>query len=310
MTDLIIRKIPFAFDETVPFQWQPENPAFGMFCNVFTFIAVPFEKYIITVVRRAEDRFADPAVKEEAEAFLQQEGLHAGAHRKHMKALIAKYPGLSECYDIATNGYNELLASQPIEFHFAYIANLEATFTPMFKLILDNRASLFDGGDARVASLMMWHFVEEIEHRSSGLILSDYIAPNSWYRTKQIKATFAHVTALTERITEAFDRHVPEEDRVVSAAQAMSTDLFLGELKQRGPWARWTDKPIGAPTLFHGVPTRDLLTMLWRLALSQTPRHDPARQPLPQWADVWMREYDRGTDMTAFYGVKNEEPAS
>jgi hypothetical protein len=39
----------------------------------------------------------------------------------------------------------------------------------------------------------------------------------------------------------------------------------------------------------------------WRLALSQTPHHDPADQPLPDWADTWMREYERGNDMTAFY---------
>jgi hypothetical protein len=37
--------------------------------------------------------------------------------------------------------------------------------------------------------------------------------------------------------------------------------------------------------------------------LSQTPYHDPADQPLPDWADTWMREYDRGTDMTTFFGA-------
>ena len=46
--------------------------------------------------------------------------------------------------------------------------------------------------------------------------------------------------------------------------------------------------------------------MVWRLALSQTPNHDPADQPLPDWADTWMREYDRGTDMTTFFGRKGE----
>ena len=30
--------------------------------------------------------------------------------------------------------------------------------------------------------------------------------------------------------------------------------------------------------------------------------HDPADQPLPEWADTWMREYERGTDMTTFAG--------
>jgi hypothetical protein len=49
------------------------------------------------------------------------------------------------------------------------------------------------------------------------------------------------------------------------------------------------------------VPTRQLLAMVWRLLLSQMPHHDPADQPLPDWADTWMREYDRGVDMTTFF---------
>ena len=46
MTDLVVRKMPWTFDATVPFQWQPANPLIGIFGNVFTFFAVPFEQYI------------------------------------------------------------------------------------------------------------------------------------------------------------------------------------------------------------------------------------------------------------------------
>jgi hypothetical protein len=52
--------------------------------------------------------------------------------------------------------------------------------------------------------------------------------------------------------------------------------------------------------LFNAVPTRELTKMVWRLALSQAPNHDPGDQPLPEWADTWMTEYARGTDMTTF----------
>ena len=58
----------------------------------------------------------------------------------------------------------------------------------------------------------------------------------------------------------------------------------------------------GPAPVFHAVSTARLFRMLWGLALSQTPNHDPADQPLPDWVDTWMREYDRGTDMTTFFG--------
>jgi hypothetical protein len=54
--------------------------------------------------------------------------------------------------------------------------------------------------------------------------------------------------------------------------------------------------------VFQAVPTSQLVNMVWRMALSQTPHHDRADQPLPDWAGTWTREYDRGVHMTTFAG--------
>ncbi|AOS93739.1 hypothetical protein AN931_24225 [Mycobacterium intracellulare subsp. chimaera] len=311
MTQLVIRKIAWEFDDTVPFLWQPAHPNFSMFCNVFTFIAVPFEKYIISALRQAQDRLAeDPDVASEAEAFLRQEAQHAAAHRKHMKALIAKYPGLQQCYVDATAAYDRLIEQHPVGFHAAYVANLEATFTPLFKVILDNRESLFGGGDSRVASLMAWHFVEEIEHRSSGLILNNHINADPWYRVKLIRQTFRHVGAMAEAIAVGIDDAVPYEDRGTSAKELLSGGLLTRELKARLPIRRPRKQPSTAPILFDTVPSKDLAKMAWRLLLSQTPGHDPAAQPLPTWADTWMQAYDDGADMRSFFGVASSGQAS
>jgi predicted metal-dependent hydrolase len=304
MTDLVVRKIAWEFDASVPFQWQPANPNFGIFCNAFTFIAVPFEKYIISSLRQAQHRLnEDSGVAAEAEAFLRQEAQHAAAHRKHMIALIERYPALEQCYRDTVESYDDLIKSRPVEFHAAYIANLEATFTPLFKVILDNRDSLLAGGDRRVASLMVWHFVEEIEHRSSGLILYRHLSPDRWFRVKHIRETFRHTSAVAANIARAFDEHIPFAERGASAEDLMSPALLVDELKFRGPGGgRRRARRGGVPTMFNAVPTGHLAKMVWRLTLSQTPNHDPADQPLPPWADTWMREYDRGTDMTEFFG--------
>jgi predicted metal-dependent hydrolase len=312
MTDLVVRKIPWEFGPGIPFLWQPANPNFGIFCNAFTFIAVPFEKYIISSLREAKDRLAqDSGVASEAEAFLRQEAQHSSAHRKHMLALIATYPELEGTYQRACKSYEDLIEEHPVEFHAAYIANLEATFTPLFKVFLDNRESMFGPGDQRVASLMGWHFVEEIEHRSSGLILYEHLSPSRWYRTKNFRKTFNHTSEVMAEIARDFDRIVPFEDRGASAEELMSPALMVNELRFRGPGgSRRRARHSGAPTLFHSVPTTQIAKMLWRLALSQTPNHDPAHQPLPAWADTWMREYERGTDMTTFFGASTPADGS
>lgn len=304
MTDLVVRKLNWEFDASVPFLWQPENPNFSMFCNAFTFIAVPFEKYIIDAVRKAQSEFSnDSSVAAEAEAFLRQEAQHAAAHRKHMLALIERYPALEQCYDDAVAAYGDLIERHPAEYHWAYIANLEATFTPLFKVLLDNRIALFGSGDRRVASLMMWHFVEEIEHRSSGLLLYRHLRAGPWYRVKHVRSTFDHVGDMAAQIAKTFDEVIPFDERLVSAQELMSPQLLVGEFKYRAPGGRRRRTvEYGAPSLFHAVPTRELAAMVWRLLLSQTPHHDPAAQPLPEVADVWMRDYAAGTDMTTYVG--------
>jgi predicted metal-dependent hydrolase len=304
MTDLVIRKIGWEFDASVPFLWQPANAYFSIFCNAFTFIAVPFEKYIIDAVRKAQHEFdTDADVAAEAEAFLRQEAQHAAAHRKHMLALIERYPALEQCYEHAVAAYDELIERYPAAYHWAYIANLEATFTPLFKVILDNREALFGNADRRVASLMMWHFVEEIEHRSSGLMLYRHLHAGPWHRVKHVRSTFDHVGAITEQVAMTFDEVVPFAERGASARALMSPQLLVGEFKYRGPGGgRRRTREAGAPSMFNAVPTRQLAAMVWRLLLAQTPHHDPAAQPLPACAEAWMRDYDRGTDMRTYIG--------
>ena len=153
MTDLQVRRIPFEFDETVPFQWHPTNPEFGLMMNAVSFLVIGFERYIVAAVRDALPLIDDEHVAEEADAFMRQEAVHAHAHRGHVKAMIRQFPPLQGTLDAALASYDHLLATKPLEFHLAYIADMEATFTPNFKLFLDNCDELFEPGDRRVASL-------------------------------------------------------------------------------------------------------------------------------------------------------------
>jgi hypothetical protein len=38
--------------------------------------------------------------------------------------------------------------------------------------------------------------------------------------------------------------------------------------------------------------------------MSQTPRHDPAREPLPTWVNDWHAAYDSGADVTTYQGAR------
>ena len=209
MSKLEVRKFDWDF-EGIPFIWNPEEPRFSVLMNQITFVIVPFERYICRAMNAAKSRITDPEVATEARLFAGQEGIHAAAHKKHAEALLERYPGLQSVIDQSQAAYDEQWESQPLEYHLAYSGGLEAIFTPFFKMILDHRAALFSGGDQRLASMLLWHFCEEIEHRSSALMVYDHVVGDYWFRLKNTRKFQAHAGKLFMMAIEEFKKHVPD----------------------------------------------------------------------------------------------------
>ncbi|KUI25506.1 metal-dependent hydrolase [Mycobacterium sp. GA-2829] len=301
MTDLIVRKMRFAFAESpVPFCWNEDNPAFSSMANAVSFLAVAFEKMIGAMIPEAMPLIADPAIAAEADAFARQEGQHSMAHRQHTKALIKRYPGLEETLDEVIATYDALTSDTELRYRLAYTADLEATFTPAFKLMLDNDAALFAPGDDRVASLFLWHFVEEVEHRSSALIIYDAVIEDPWYRMRVAPSVFAHVWAALRVACEGFNKHVPLADRRVDALSMFGMQARKKALLQRFPRL---GVPYDGPVdnAFRRLPKREMLTAFTGVVRSQIPGHDPAHEKLPDLAQEWFDRYEAGYEVTRWY---------
>jgi predicted metal-dependent hydrolase len=298
-TDLIVRRIPFDFDDGVPFRWQPDNPEFGLMMNAVSIIAIAFEKYIVSAVRAALPRMTDPSVIDEANAFLTQEAQHAGAHRRHIRAVARLHPGVADVLDEAIAAYDLLFDERSLEYHLAYIADLEATFTPIFKLWLDRHQNLFGPGDDRVASLFLWHFVEEVEHRSSALIIYNHVVGKPAYRLKMSKSVLTHTGEVFQNIIAGFDKCLTEDELGVDIAKVRPAGIWRREILARVPGFRRAGPP-NTPMFGDATGTEIIKTVI-RLALSQAPRHDPTHQPLPPFADEWLAHYTEGADVTHWY---------
>jgi predicted metal-dependent hydrolase len=275
MSDLKIRRIPFEF-EGAEFVWNPAQPAFSIAMNKVGFLAVGFEKYICQAMQDAEPQITDPAVLAEAKAFRTQEGLHSLAHRTHIKALVARWPNLQKAADACIGMYDQLYAERDLKYHLAYAGGLESIFTPSFKLLLDNREALFSAGDPRVASLFLWHFCEEIEHRSSAIIVYDHVHGDYLYRVSRFRGFMAHVNQVMGAMTEVFRETFP--------------DL---------PAAWFASKPN------FNLPRSEALRSALGILAAQLPGHDPQNQPLPKYFAEWSARYERGEDMTRTYGAQH-----
>ncbi|EFC79062.1 metal-dependent hydrolase [Parafrankia sp. EUN1f] len=296
MVDLEVRRIPFAFDDTVPFHWQPSAPDVAVMLNAVGVLAIAFEKHIVASTRIAIPLIKDKAVAAEAESFLRQEAQHANSHRKHLAALALTHPGLQGVVDKAVERF-DALSFTSLQYQLAYTAALEATFTPTFKLFLDHESELFRPGDERVASLFLWHFVEEVEHRSSALEIYDAVVGRPWYRTMVAPKVFRHVFQTYFQIIEGFVECVP------GVREAMTPPV---EKKEGGRVVQLLGKALGGgrrSSLYDVASTRELLTTIYRLGLSQAPWHSPAGEPLPAFAGRWLDAYKAGRDVQFCYSV-------
>lgn len=272
MASLVVRRLPFDF-EGVRFLWNPDNPGFSMWGNAISFGAIGFETWLVRVMRQVVAGIRDEAVREEAELFTEQEAVHAAAHHKHVVALIERYPGLAEARRLSTAYFTEAWKFDSPEASLSAIASLEATFTPTFKLIIDHRDVLMGGGDARVASLLLWHFSEEIEHRSSALRIYHHLYRDRFARMRTFPVLRRRISGLLGQLRDEFRKHVPAE-----------------ETRTRGQRA------------FSQIPATDKWLTSARILLSQAPWHDPERERLPQGSRDWFAAFDRGQEMTRYYG--------
>jgi len=279
MSNLKIRRIPFQF-EGVDFIWNTDNPHFSITMNKVSFFAIALEKYFCQAIREADSLIKSPAVREEAHLFVAQEAAHSLAHRKHVKALIERYPGLQEALDGIIAHFDKLYAEKDLAYHLGYAGGLESIFTPSFKLMLDHRDKLFSKGDSRVASLLIWHFCEEIEHRSSALMIYNDVVGSYWYRIRNFPAYMKHVFDGIKLIEQKFKQHVP-----------------------------------GIPDEYYrqgsnvALPLRDRIRSLLGIFLAQMPAHNPVNQIVPPYYEEWLQLDESGANLASIVGVPAKEVA-
>ena len=289
------RKLRFDLDHTVPFQWNPEHPIFGLWGNAVSFLAVGWEKYILSAVRDVLDDIDDPDVHQEAKIFIAQEAQHAAAHRLHLRGLITRYPGLQNVLDDTHKHFDDLYATKSTKFHLAYMAGLEATFPSLFRSLIDHRERLFADGDTRVASVLLWHCIEEIEHRSSAIAIYDEVFDDPWYRLRVAPVAFGHFAALFRLVAAGFAEHVPAEELGAPAesirfGQAVHKGTAITD---SGPQAHRL-RPHICRRCFTACPRVTSLAITTQVLRSQTPRHDPATERIPDWFHTWTTAYDSG----------------
>ena len=274
MSDLKVRKIDFQFDRDIDFQAFPETPEWGNFVNVITLIAPAFERYFIKAFRAVIPDMQDAALKSDAEAFCAQEAQHSKHHLAHLALLADYYPGLADTEKHIKASYEKLFNEETVDFHLAYAATVELTFGPIAKFVIDNKKDLFKGSDQRLASFILWHLVEEFEHRNSAIDVYKSQVGSYTYRMRTAPRVFKHIFDVYQISLNGFKEHV------------YNSDVSTMPLPHRA---------------FDHIALGRRLKFFYHLLCTLLPYHNPDNLQAPEWVTQWFTDEANGVDMRRYY---------
>ena len=274
--ELVVRKMPFEFPEDIDPHWNKDKPEWSHMVSGAS-LAMPFlEPYLIRTMRKALPQIESEDLKKEVKLYMAQEGQHFQQHRRFNDILIGK--GYTELLDVEaqmTEEFAEFDQNRSLKFNLAYACGFESMALGIGHWLVRDREYLFGGSDTRVASLILWHFIEEVEHKNVAFDAYQAVYGNYFYRVFGTFYATAHVVKFSRR-----------------AYQAM--------LKRDGLWnnlrSRWT---------LLKVITRFFANMIPPLLSACVPGHHPSQVKDPQWYKDWLATYGQHEDAVVVLDTDN-----
>ena len=266
------RHIPFEFPDDINPQWIPNEPELSAMMNGASVIMPYLEPFLIRTVREAAKQIEDPELLSDAGGFMAQEGQHFRTHRRFNDLLKERsYPELVALEEEMVKSY-ALLSKRSLPTRMAYTAGFETMTMGVTKWLIVNRVKFFCGADTRVVSFILWHMVEETEHKRVAFDMYNALYPSGF------KAHWRRVIGVFHGASDV-------------TKFAMRGYKII--LKKEGLWPQWRSRLRLASRLFHFVVY--VAPFMFRATL---PWHDPRSEKDLKWVTDWLDGYAESANDT------------
>ena len=176
---ILPRKVKFDWKKT-PVDWIPNQPYASYFINEINNILPAGEFWFCRLYNKVLPEITDEKLKQDVQAFIRQEAMHAVAHTSANKEYLSQRNiDIQRNLDIMDFLFNKALADQPFGkevpkildhqwdlFRLGIIATVEHMTCVLGKYALYNKRWEELGADPEMIDLIKWHGSEEIEHRT------------------------------------------------------------------------------------------------------------------------------------------------
>jgi uncharacterized protein len=258
-----VRTIDFEVERGRGGLWNPRLPEVSHALNAFQ-LALPYlEPYFIDAIKEGIRHVANPRLRADATAFAAQEANHSRAHGRYNRVLRKRYPRVEEFEKSIQQTLVRSRREEPLLARLAFTAACEAITGELSRLLLRHADTWFCDADGHFAALMIWHAVEEIEHKSVAIEVLDALDCGYGVRAAALVS--------------AVRRTLLDLDPVTSYMLAVDGVHGLASTRRR-----------------FAFRTRFVCAVAPRLARYLLPGYDPAREGDPPVARAWMRAYREG----------------
>lgn len=173
------RKVRFEWQDT-PIDWIPQQPFSSYFINEINMILPAGEFWFCRLYNKILPQIQDKKLKQDVQAFIRQEAMHAQAHNSANKDYLSERQiDIQRNISLMNWLFNQLLADRPLGlqlpqwserhwdlFRLGIVATVEHMTCVLGKYALYNREWQRQGADPAMLDLVKWHGAEEIEHRT------------------------------------------------------------------------------------------------------------------------------------------------
>lgn len=261
-TNLRVRVIPFDFDQVDSPTWNKEKPEWSHMVNGASLTMPYLEPFLIRTMREGMKQITDEHLIADVRGFMAQEGQHFQNHRKYNETLkAAGYENLVEVENKMTDDYKRF-QKKSLKWRLAYSAGFETMTLGVTDFLIDCRKILFQDADPIVTSLVLWHFVEEAEHKNVALDLYNELFPGTYF--SRIRGLFAGSLHL----------------------MMLSRQGYMRMLKRDGLWKNWKSR-----LRLYRMIVRFFINVMPALARAMLPGFHPSKVEDPAWVVKWAHAY-------------------
>lgn len=260
---ITVRRGAFEFPADTPAQWIAHAPEFAQMINGASFVMPHLEPFLIASITEAAKTVSSPGIAKEAHEFCMQESQHYRTHRRFNDVLLARgYDGLRQVEADMAASYARL-SKRSLQTRLAYAAGFEAMTIGLTGWLVRHRVKLFSGADARVTSFILWHMVEETEHRLVAHDVYCDVTPGWFRRALGVLHGSFDVMRWTRR-------------------------SYIALLKHDGRWKNFRNR-----LSVYGWVVRFFAGAGPALLRAMLPFHDPRHVKNHPWVDEWIAGHAR-----------------